>query len=182
MIDEPKIDEIRTGRDLGFSKVFNKYQWSKCPDCDYVRWVRLDSLNHRCRRCGSLKNRCKGKGHGMWKGGRIKSGEGYISVWVSYDNPFYSMADHYKYIAEHRLVMAQSLGRCLTKDEIVHHKNGIKTDNRIENLELTKNGQHCKDHHKGYQDGFEKGYKDGLDKQVQKLKEQIRLLEVKLNG
>jgi hypothetical protein len=78
-----------------------------------------------------------------WKGGRIKDKFGYIQIWKP-EHPNAKMAG---YIHEHRLIMSEYLGRPLISEESVHHKNAIKDDNRIENLELmTKrihNGEAC---------------------------------------
>jgi len=75
-----------------------------------------------------------------WKGGKYKR-NGYVFRYKP-EHPFPN--DCKKYVAEHRLVMEEKIGRYLTKDEMVHHLNGIRDDNRIENLQLLlKNQHHC---------------------------------------
>lgn len=61
---------------------------------------------------------------------------GYRMVRLSPQDPFFSMAGRDKYVYEHRLTMARSLGRPLERTETVHHINGDTLDNRIENLQL----------------------------------------------
>lgn len=80
-----------------------------------------------------------------WKGGRKKNKGGYTLV-LKKGHP---MADVLGYVLEHRLVMAEHLGRLLSDDEIVHHKNGNKQDNRIENLEIMTRSEHVVMHHTG---------------------------------
>jgi hypothetical protein len=105
----------------------------------------------------------------------------YKYVTLQLDDFFYPMAGCDGRVQEHRLVMAKHLGRCLLPWEYVHHKNGIKTDNRIENLELTTKANHIAGHNKGYRDGYTKGLQDGRLSQIRKLKTKIAKLELKLN-
>lgn len=76
------------------------------------------------------------------KGGRTLS-NGYVHALVRPDDPLAEMRNSQGYVPEHRLVLARSLGRPLTEQETVHHINGDKTDNRLENLQLRK-GNHGK--------------------------------------
>jgi len=68
-----------------------------------------------------------------------RSGSGYIYVYAP-DHPSVQ-GKPYKRVAEHRLVMERILGRPLQPWESVHHRNGVRSDNRDENLELWAVGQ-----------------------------------------
>lgn len=92
-----------------------------------------------------------GADHHLWRGGRVRAHGGYVAVHVLADSPFASMGHRRHrdsnssavYVLEHRLVMAEAVGRPLEPHETVHHLNGVKDDNRRENLQL-RNGRHGK--------------------------------------
>ena len=81
------------------------------------------------------KSKCVGENNNLWKGGRRKRGYGYIAIY----SPNHPFGDKDGNVMEHRLVMEKHLGRYLKKEEVVHHINEIRDDNRIENLMLFPN-------------------------------------------
>lgn len=144
-------ENIKLGFELGKKCKHARYIKRICPDCgkeDWILRVRGKPANPRCRPCGW--NRIRGSKSPNWKGGRKVTSEGYVFLVVQPDDFFFPMANKNHLVAEHRLVMAKHLGRCLHRWEIVHHKGTKypkdskenKKDNRIENLQLVTDERH----------------------------------------
>ena len=113
--------ELRSGKPRMF----------KCAcDCGNECTVALGNLRSGGKKsCGCIRREKRLKKIGR----TVRTSAGYISVYVGKDHP---MATAAGYCMEHRLVMAEYLGRPLTDTEVVHHVNEIKLDNRLDNLVL----------------------------------------------
>jgi len=155
----PAIGEIKQGGEIGKNGEKRPYVWAACTDCDKGRWVTWvdirkcggKPISAKCQVCANRLNlkkahkvlrATKGILSRQWKGGRWISPLGYTLVYVNEDSPYFPMVTHRRHVLEHRLVMAEHLGRCLKSEEVIHHKNGIKDDNRLENLQLVTSGTH----------------------------------------
>ena len=143
----PELSDTMKGVDIGKNHR-QKYVWVECPICHNRRWrTQSEMRKHKsptshlnlCHHCSVSQ---RGKQSSGWKGGRTTDGGGYIYIWVFPYDFFYPMAKKAGYVAEHRLVMAKHLGRNLHRWEIVHHRNHIRDDNRIENLQLVSRDRH----------------------------------------
>lgn len=123
------------------------YNWWRAHEAEHLPRCRVDD----CQRpiwskelCNihSAKLRLTGSVIGVGKGkkGVVRRTRGAKDKYVT-DNGYVryrlpDVAGRKAWVLEHRYVMAQHLGRPLLPSEQVHHKNGDKTDNRLENLEL----------------------------------------------
>jgi len=119
--------------------------WHTCPDCGRQKLLKVAStrpLPQRCKACSNKFKARRGETSRLWKGGRHKVSNGYIEVLLPSNDFFFPMTHNKGYVGEHRLVMAKHLGRCLQPWELVHHKNHVRDDNRLENLQLTTDDRH----------------------------------------
>ena len=102
------------------------------------------------RACARSKNKGKRRTEGdLW----WTNAKGYIegNVWAG---------GRLVQVKQHRWLMERHLGRTLTETEDVHHRNGNKSDNRLENLQLIDHGEHSKLTNKGRT--YKRGYKLNL--------------------
>jgi len=108
-----------------------------CPVCGTELWHRRRDIGKRmCNECHKKAATRTGETHGMWRGGRHLRKDGYVGAQVPKDSPYASMRNRSGSVLEHRLIMAEHLGRPLQSSEIVHHINKVRHDNRLSNLEL----------------------------------------------
>jgi len=145
-------------------KLIKKYCSMKCRNLSYITSQKMNcevckkefsvipSKIKRQRCCG---NECWGKIRG--NGGRYKDG-GYIKI----KSPGHPYGDHNHYVQEHRLIVEKNLGRYLDPQEVVHHINHIRTDNRIENLMVMSKTEHMSLHKLGQPNFKNKGSGNGM--------------------
>ena len=104
----------------------------RCPACRSRDTCQCGQMKQgkstTCANCRTVA----GASNGRWKGGRTRHKAGYVMVWA----PGHPRAGKGQYVFEHILVMEQVLGRHLLRQESVHHRNGVREDNRPQNLEL----------------------------------------------
>lgn len=132
-IDKKFLTDNYVKNDLSLSDIEKKFGLKRS-----TVYRRLIEYNISRRGFGGHKNQINGTkkaltGKPSWNSGKKKKSyfrKGYKYI-LTPDNP---MSRKDGYLAEHRLVLSNHLGRLLRKKELVHHKNGIKDDNRIENL------------------------------------------------
>lgn len=109
----------------------------KCDICNKLfyrkaHWAERTNHHFCSQICASIykSKEVTGKGNGRWVGGVKERFDGYYTIYDPRDTKVN------KYTMQHRFIMEEHLGRKLTKKEVVHHINGDRKDNRIENLML----------------------------------------------
>lgn len=110
------------------SRTWQRARARPCEDCG------TPTSREGIERCVACSNKAKaGDKHHKYKSGRHTTPSGYVYLSGYQDHP---NANAVGQISEHTLVMSRKLGRPLIKGENVHHLNGVRNDNRPENLEL----------------------------------------------
>lgn len=115
-------------------RLYGQIAWKCLCDCGKLhRTASFHLRSGQARSCGCKRGELYWNRRGRKERGQKRvSAQGYVLVFM----PDHPNALSGREVLEHVLVMSEHLGRPIKGGESVHHKNGVKTDNRIENLEL----------------------------------------------
>ena len=91
---------------------------------------------------GRHENHARGTRHYRWNRGRMVSTDGYVKMRVGLDHP---LADPNGYAFEHTLVWMTAYG-LVPEGHIIHHRDGNRTNNQLDNLELLTRAEHNRKH------------------------------------
>ena len=139
-----RMGQIVSAKQLSKKNCTNRFVYAPCESCGRERWTRLlrgEPRNKLCRSCAG-RTRSTGRHRELnndWKGGQCYSG-GYVFV-LKPDHPH---ARDDGYIKRAWLVLEEKLGRYLLPGTDAHHINGIKDDDRPENLAELSHGEHSR--------------------------------------
>ncbi len=141
------------------ARKYERQHWSTCLRCG----TRTSRRSNSCVSCGQQDriNKISGEHNYNWKGGIHRDNKGYVHLLVPPEN-----RKGHRYRPEHHVVWEAANGPVPEK-HIIHHKNGIKDDNRLDNLEALPRKQH--------------NHRHGV-KRIKELEEENRRLREQLNG
>ena len=143
-IDKSRFKRCAICRKLFYKKTFQSYkEWEQSKYCS--RKCYWKTVSEAIKKRGGYPNQRKGTSKG-W----LHKQTGYI-VMVHPETG--------KKILQHRYIVERAIGRPLKKHEVVHHKNGAKTDNRIDNLSLLTDYEHRRMHYLRKDMAYIKGLK-----------------------
>ena len=135
----------RTGVDLEVPRIKGRYKNEVCYliHCDKpAACMGLCGAHYSRKQLGKdLSVVIKDKPTNLPIGTRRIDAEGYATIRIDSEDEISKQLNGKRWIQEHRYVMSKSIGRALEPNENVHHLNGVRDDNRLENLELWKTPQ-----------------------------------------
>ena len=133
--DKPYI-LVAKGKERQYGKIL------ECPVCN----IKYFTPNYKAKKGNTVCSpQCAGRKYTgykspVWKGGKGTRTNGYVEITIPDTHPLKLKGK--RYIAEHRLIVEKNIGRYLKSSEFIHHLNGIKIDNRLENLALCTRQNH----------------------------------------